>query len=132
MDLASILLPPDELFCCQAKRDHPELPIEPIRFEPQKEVDAENDWERREAESVCVAPRPAEQHVEHVGEQELGQDEGNEIVDGAPVPAPVQQYRALRAGLEVVLLFQSNFNLELPTGRQAKNCLTIHTFFGRR
>src|SRR5215471_18869536 len=115
MGRASILLPPDELFGCQPERDQPELPIDPIRFEPQKQVDTENYGERREAESVCVAPRPAEQHVEYVCEQELGQDEGNEIVDLAPVPAPVQQYRALRAGLEIVLFFQGNFDLELPS-----------------
>ena len=99
----SVLVPADQLFGGEADRHHDELQIEPVRLEPEEQIDAEDDRERTEAERVGVAPRPAEQHVEGVREEQLGGDEVGRVVHLTPVPAPVQQHRALRAGLQVVL-----------------------------
>ena len=66
-----------------------------------------------EAERVGVAPRPREQHVERVGEEQLRHDEMRGVVDLPPVPAPVQQHRPLRAGLEVVLFAEHDFESQM-------------------
>ena len=77
--------------------------MEPVVREPEEQVDAEDDGNGAEAEPVRVAPGPAEQQVESVGEGELAGDEGKRVVDGGPVPAPVEEDGRLRAGLDVVL-----------------------------
>ena len=68
-------VPADQLLAGERQCNHQELQVEPIRLEPEEQVDAEDDRERTEAERVGVAPRPGEQHVERVGEEELRGDE---------------------------------------------------------
>src|SRR5262245_34808830 len=65
----SFLGPTDQLFRGEAKRHHQELQVKPVRLEPKEQIDAEDDGERTEAESVIIAPRPAEQHVERIRKQ---------------------------------------------------------------
>ena len=100
---SSVLVPADALLRREADGDHEELEVEPVRLEPEKEVGAEDDRERAEPERIRVAPRPGEQHVERVGEQQLGDDQVGVLVDRRPVPSPVQEDRRVRAGLHVVL-----------------------------
>src|SRR5262249_25593250 len=99
-----LLIPANQLLAGDPKRYHPKLQIEPIRPEPEKQIDAENDGKQTEAESVRIAPRPAEQHVERIRENQLCQNERSERVGLGPMPAPVKQHRTLGAGLDIVLL----------------------------
>ena len=121
MRAPSVPVPTNQLFRGQPERHHRELQIEPVRLEPEEQIDAEDDRKRSEAESVGVAPRPAEQHVERVREDQLGEDEGRKGVDRRPIPAPIQQHRALRAGLQVMLLPQDHLQRERPPAAPGPN-----------
>src|SRR5579863_8519453 len=112
MHATAFPLPTNQLFRRQAKRDHRELEVEPVWLEPEEEIDTKNNGKRSETQSVRVAPRPTEQHVERVCEQELGDDEVTGGVDLRPIPSPIQQHRNLRAGLQVVLLSQDHIDGE--------------------
>ncbi len=85
MRTPAVPIPGNQLLGGEAERDHQELEVEPVRFEPEKEVDAEDDGKWTEAKRVVAAPRPAEQHVEAVGEQELGGDEVKGLQNRRPV-----------------------------------------------
>ena len=123
----AVLVPADQLLRGQPKRHHRELQIEPVRLEPEEQIDAEDDGKRSEAERVGVAPRPAEQHVERVREEQLGEDEGAERVNRRPIPAPIQQHRALRAGLQIVLLPQDHIQVSVrPLRRAQKSSIAFH------
>ena len=104
MYATAVPVPTNQFFRGQSERDHRELEIEPVRLEPEEQIDAEDDGKRSETERVGVTPRPDEQHVECVGEHELGDDTGGRGVNRRPIPAPIYEHRPLRAGLQVVLL----------------------------
>ncbi len=104
MAKAGCPVPANQLLGGEAERHDRKLQVEPVRLEPEKQVDAEDDWNGAETEGVDVAPRPGEQHVEGIREQQLRGDEVGRLVDLRPVPAPVEQHRALGTGLHVVLL----------------------------
>ena len=114
-------VPADQFFRGQSERHHRELQIEPVRLEPEEQIDAEDDGKRCEAESVGVAARPAEQHVERIREEQLREDEGREGIDRRPIPAPVQQHRSLRAGLQIVLFPQHDFERERSSGENEQH-----------
>ncbi|MXY18307.1 MAG: hypothetical protein F4Y57_15305 [Acidobacteria bacterium] len=105
---AALLVPADELLDGKADRHHQELQVEPVRLEPHEEVDAEDDRERAESEHVPLTARPGEQHVERIGEGELGGDQVRGVVHLAPVPAPVGVDGELRARLHPVLLAEDD------------------------
>jgi hypothetical protein len=109
VNAASVLVPANELLGEESDRHHQELEVEPVRLEPQEQVDAENDRKRTESERVRLAARPPEQDVEGIGEQKLGGEKVERVVHLAPVPAPIQHDRELRAGLQIVLLAQVDF-----------------------
>src|SRR5262245_4593332 len=113
----------DELFCCEAKRHHHELEIEPLRLEQEEQVCAEDDRKRKEPECVSVSPRPGQQHVEGIGEEQLRDDQIKRIVYLPPVPPPVREDGRLKARLQIVLRpgpeFQSESSL-LSTSGQAQ------------
>ena len=94
--------------------------VEPVRLEPEEQVDAEDHRKGAEAERVGLPPRPAKQHVEGVGEEQLRGDERGGVVDRPPVPAPVEQHRTLRARLEVVLLPQDDLQRERAARRAGR------------
>ena len=98
-----IPVPADELLGREAESHHQELQVEPVWLEPQKQVDAEDDRERTEAEHIRVSPRPAEQHVQGIGEHQLPGDEMGRGIHWRPVPTPIHEYRELGAGLQIVL-----------------------------
>ena len=100
---AAVPFPAQQLLGREAERHQQELEIEPVVPEPEEEVDAEDDRDGAEAHPLRVAPGPAEEQVEPVGEGELPRDERNRVVDRRPVPAPVEEHGGLRAGLQVVL-----------------------------
>ena len=112
VDLPSLLVPPDQLFGREAQRDQKKLQVKPIIREPEEQVDAEDDRERAEPKGVRIASRPAQQHVERVGEDQLSSDEKGRVVDRTPVPAPIQQEDDLRAGLYVVLLSKDDLKCQ--------------------
>ena len=103
VDPAAVPLPAQQLLGREAERHEHELEVEPVVPEPEEQVDAEDDRHRAEADPVGVAPGPAEEQVEPVGEGELAGDERDGVVDRRPVPAPVEEHGGLRAGLQVVL-----------------------------
>ena len=84
-------------------RDEQKLEAEPVVLEPQEQVRAEDDRERPEAEHIGLAARPRQQHVERIREQQLGHDQRREVVDRAPVPAPVRVDGEVAEALDVVL-----------------------------
>src|SRR5262249_39757055 len=53
--LTAIFVPADQLFRRKPERHNDELQIEPVRFEPQEQVDAEDYGERTESENIRVA-----------------------------------------------------------------------------
>src|SRR6185503_13121137 len=53
-----------------------------------------------------------------VREEQLGCEEVDRAVDLTPVPSPVQQHRALRAGLQVMLLPQDDLQCEPASSAQ--------------
>ena len=72
--------------------------------------------------SRCVVPpRPAEQQVEPVGEDELAGDEGNRVVDRRPVPAPVEEDGRLRTRLQVVLCARRDLQRPAPAAAPRRN-----------
>ena len=80
-----------------------ELQDEPVVLEPEKQVRAEDDRKRTEAEHVLFAARPRQQHVERVGEEQLREEQRHEVVDRRPVPAPVGVDGELAKALDVML-----------------------------
>ena len=68
-------VPANQLLGREAQTDHDELEVEPVRLEPEEQVDAEDHRKGTEAEHVASTPRPAEQHVERVREDQLRGDE---------------------------------------------------------
>ena len=104
--------PLDERLPEEARPHHQELQVEPVVGEPEEEVGAEDDGKGPEAEHVAFAPRPREQHVEGVGEDQLRQQKPGEVVDRPPVPAPAGEHGELHEGLQVVLRAQDD--LEPP------------------
>ena len=100
---SAVFFPADQVFGGEPGGHHQELKVEPIRLEPEKQVDAEDHREWTEAQGVGVPPRPREQHLEPIGEKELGGNEIYRAVDLTPVPPPIQQYGSLSTCLEVVL-----------------------------
>ncbi len=111
-----VRIPTNQFLRGQAERDHCELQVEIVRLEPEEQIDAEDYGKRGEAENVRIAPRPAKQHVECIREEVVGRAmKGAEGVDRRPIPAPIQQYRALRTCLQVVLLPQSHLQPERPS-----------------
>ena len=81
-------------------------------FEEQEETDAEDDRERAEAERISIATRPAEQAVEAVREEQLGENEGEKTEDEVIVGSPVQDQRALSARLDPMLWAPNDFDRE--------------------
>jgi len=93
------------------------LQKEPIRLEPKEEIDAEDDGKGAEADPVCIPARPAKQHVERVGEEQLSKEEVTKLVNGRPVPSPIQEDQPLSAGLNIMLLPRNDLELDIPTGQ---------------
>ena len=89
----AVLLPADQLLGAEADGDEQELEGEPLRHEPQEQVDAEDDRKRAEAERVAVAARPRQQHVEGVGEQELRRHEWQVVVHPGASASPSRAAR---------------------------------------
>ena len=89
VDAPAVALPAHERLAEEADRDQQELQDEPVVLEPEEQVGAEDDRERAEAEQVALAPRPRQQHVEGVGEEELPDEQRHVVVDRRPVLAPV-------------------------------------------
>src|ERR1700733_3707527 len=114
MHATAFPVPTNQLFRGQPEGDHRELEIEPFRLEPKEEIDAEDDGKRSETEGVGVTPRPTEQQVECVREDELSEDEVCRGVNLRPVPPPIQEHRTLRARLKVVLLPQDHIECKHP------------------
>ncbi len=98
----AVLLPAQELLGREGQRDHQELPVEPVRLEPEEQVHAEDDGHDAEADLLLVAPRPAEQGVEGVGEDDLREDDPGRGVDPVGVPTPVDVDGALHERLHPV------------------------------
>src|SRR5262245_8488906 len=105
---SSFLVPADDVLCCETDREHQELQIEPVRFEPKEEINAENDGEGPKPECICVSSRPAHKHVERIGEEQLSQEKIDGVVDGTPIPPPIQHYEALSTSLHVVLFLENH------------------------
>ena len=103
VDPPAVPLPPDEGLGRERESDEQKLEVEPAFVEPEEQVDAEDDGDGAEAEPAGLAPRPGEEEVEGVGEEELGGDEDRGVADRGPVPAPVEEHRRLGAGLDPVL-----------------------------
>ena len=120
VDEAAVPLPADQLLGGEAERHQDELEVEPVVREPEEQVDAEDDGNGAEAEPVRVPPRPAEQQVEPVGEDELAGDERDGVVDRRPVPAPVEEHGRLRAGLQVVLRAGGDLQRPAPAAAQRR------------
>ena len=122
-------------FAAKPQRHHQELQIEPVRLEPQKQIDAEDDRKRREAQSVdrrAATSRAACRM--HTRKAIAARMKGAKGVDRRPIPAPIQQHRALRAGLHVVLLPQDHLQRERPPfAPRPDSSIAFHTHSsGRR
>src|SRR5688572_19248690 len=102
MDAPAIALPTDKRLADKPQRDQRELQAEPVVFEPEKQVRAEDDREGAETEDVVFAPRPRQQHVECVGKEQLAEEKRREIVDGRPVPSPICVDGELTRALDVM------------------------------
>ena len=96
-------IPANEFFRDVSHHDHRELEGKPVRFEPQEQVDAQDDREGPESERVHVAPRPGDQALDGVREHQLRDDQRSVRVHEVDVPAPVQQNRRLGTCLNPVL-----------------------------
>ena len=112
VDPAAVLLPADQVLRREPQRDQQELEVEPVRLEPEEQVDAEDDRYRSETQRAGAPPRPRQQQVERVGEQQLGQQQVRGVVHLAPVPAPVEEDRPLCARLHVVLRAERHLQLD--------------------
>ena len=110
----SLPVPPDELLGEEPHCDHRELQKEPLRPEPEEQVDAEDNWKWPESECVRVAARPGHEAVDGVRKNQLGQDEGEERIDNAGVPSPIEKHRPLCARLQPVLRARHELERELP------------------
>ena len=121
MRVHAVARPAQELLGEKAERHHRELQVEPVVLEPEEQGDAEDDGERAEAKHEGAPVRPREQAVEAISKQELRRNERRGVIDLAPVVAPIQDDRALLAGLQVVLTTQHDFERHfLPTAQHAK------------
>src|SRR5262245_18888776 len=96
-------MPPDELLTQDPDRDEDELQIKPVIAEPQEQVRAEDDREGTEAEDEAAAPRPRQQHVERIGEDDLRDQQPGVGVHWRPIPTPVRIDREMAHRLDVVL-----------------------------
>jgi hypothetical protein len=103
VDVPAVLVPADEFLREEADRNHDELQREQVIPEAEKKIDAEDDWKRTEREQVRVAPRPRQQHVERVSEDNLAGKQDGCVADRIPIEAPVDVNRELRDRLHVVL-----------------------------
>ena len=79
-----------------------ELQEEPVVFEPQKQIRAEDDWKRTEAENPLIAPRPAHQHVQNVDKHNLRNNQRRVVIHLAPVPSPIQIDAGVHRELDIV------------------------------
>src|SRR5687768_15606697 len=103
MHAAAVALPAHKSLAEEAQRDECELQAEPIVLEPEKQVGAENNWEGAEANDIRFAPRPRQQHVEGIGEEQLTEKKRREIINGRPIPSPIRVHAELTKALNVVL-----------------------------
>src|SRR2546427_553798 len=102
MHVSPLFVPADQVFGGEPGRHHQELKVEPIRLEPEKQVDAEDHREWTEAQGVGVPPRPREKHLEPIGEKQLAGNESHRAVDLMPVQTPIQQTGSLGTRMEAV------------------------------
>src|SRR5579883_2960513 len=110
----SFFVPLDQFLRSDANRDQCELQVKPVGLEPKKEIDAEDDRKWRKSKAVSIAPRPAEQHIECVREEQLRQHEWKVVVDRMPIPTPVRENRSLAAGLQIMLFLQHDLDRRFP------------------
>ncbi len=113
---APVAGPAQELLGQESQRDHPELVVEPLGPEPQKQVDAEHHGDGPEGHPPGVPPRPLEQSVETEREQDLGEDQREVGVDALYVPSPPEEDRPLRQHLHPVVALCNPGDGQLPLG----------------
>ena len=118
MDVPALPVPAHELLSEEADRHQQELQIKPIVPEPQEQVGAEDDGKRAKAERVTVAPRPRQQHVERVREQQLRHQQPGVVIHRPPVPSPVGVNRQVTDCLDVVLRPRSQQDQRPPHARR--------------
>jgi hypothetical protein len=99
----AIAVPANERLAGKAQRNQHELPVINVVFEPEEQVGAEDNRERPPADLIILAPRPGQQDVEGVGEQQLPRQQREIVVDRRPVVAPVGIDAAMAEGLDVML-----------------------------
>ncbi len=116
-----VLFPPDQFFGGETDRHHQELEVKPIRSEPKEQVNAEDHRKRTEAQRVSIPPRPGQQDVESVGEDQLRDDEIVGVIHLPPMPAPVDEYRRVHARLQIVLRPEARFEREGATLAHRRN-----------
>ena len=118
----AIALPANQFLGGKAYGDHHELQIKPVRLEPQEQVDAEDDRERPETERVGLPARPHQQHVERIRKRELRRNQRHRVIDGPPVPAPVEKHARLGTRLKVVLGAQLHFERQRAIAHAPPQC----------
>ena len=102
MSETALALPLNEFLAQDAGGDEKELQIKPIVLEPQKQIGAHDDGDRSETEHPLIAARPAHQHVQRIGEDNLRGDQRHIVVNLAPVPSPIQVNRGVHHELHIV------------------------------
>ena len=99
---AAVPAPAHELPGGQGANDQQELAEEVRRLEPQEEVDAAHYRQGAEAGPPLPAPRPLQEHLQRVEDDDLDRDERQVLPDRGVVEPQVQVVACLHPGLEVV------------------------------
>ena len=115
MRAASVSFPGNELLAEYARSHHGELQEIPIWLEPKKQVCAEHDGERTEPEYPIVAPRPTNQHIQGVDENNLRDDQRDLVINLAPIPSPVRVNAGMHRELHVVNGFGDEFIMQFAS-----------------
>ena len=97
-----VAVPAHELPGGEGARHQQELTDEVLRLEPEEEVDAPHHRQGAEAGPPVPAPRPLQEHLHRVEDDDLDRDERQMLLDRRVVEPQIQVMARLHAGLEVV------------------------------